>query len=109
MMAEQAEEGIDQASQYANPCREKMQIPAPARMADHERNRKIDQRGTSQGSCITPIEARMGNENLDSAVKQTNETKRRDPVGYANDRGVPRRILVFRDLDGQVWEGRCPR
>ena len=51
----------------------------------------------------------MGNENLDSAVKQTNKTKRRDPMGYVNDRGVPWRILAFRALDGQVWEVRCPR
>ena len=77
-----------------------MQIPPPAGVADHEGNRKIDEGGSSQRPGFAPVKARMRYENHDTAIEQSNESDRRDPVRDADDRRVPRRIQAFRASDG---------
>src|SRR5437588_4061284 len=109
MMAEYAEEGVNQASKDGYPSREKMQIPAPAGVGNHERNRKVNEGGSSHCACFTPVETRMCDKNGDTADEQAKETDRRDPVGNADDRRVPRRIQALRASDCEPRQVRSLR
>src|SRR5579863_2401601 len=81
-----------------------MQIAAPARVADHERNWKIDQGRRADAARFAPVETRMRNENGDPADKKGKETSRRDPMCDADERRVPRRIEAIGTPDGEPWE-----
>src|ERR1019366_1235609 len=72
------------------------QQPAHTQYACHaERKRQIEQRRSAQSTCLTPIEARMSEENSDVADKQAEEAQRIDPVGDADGGGVPRGMANY--------------
>ncbi len=88
-----------------------MEITAPTRMPNHERNRKIDQRGSSYAARFAPVEARVGYENCDTADHEGNESGCSDPVSDADDRRMPWRIEAIGTeavgaSDGEPWEVR---
>jgi hypothetical protein len=80
-------------------------------MANHEGNWQVDKRGSSYAARFTPVEARVGYENGDTADHEGNESGRSDPVSDADNRRMPRRIEAIGTeavgaSDGEPWEVR---
>ena len=102
MGCEQTVKDVENASQDYNPGGLKVEITAPSVLirqdvavaGGHQVSRRGDgdfeQRRGIYIAGFAPIEARVGDQNFNAADQQSEETQGGDPVGDADQGGVPR-------------------
>ena len=81
---------VDDAGDRADPCGQEVQVSAPSRVPEDERNREVDQRGCTDRTSLTPIETRMCEQDGDAADDECERGDRVDPVREANHEAVAR-------------------
>ncbi len=93
---------IQQTRQHCAPRRLEMQMPAPAvlvgqdeTVAGRHRTPRRRNRDLEQCLCVDvprfpPIEARVGDDDLDAGYEQCQKAQSRNPMSDADDRGMPR-------------------
>jgi len=101
MVVEQARDYVDEAGDYQNPCRFEVEIAAPAILvgplvvvAGGDGVPRCGDGDLEEGSGagvagFTPVEARVGDDDLAAGDKQREEGDDRDPMRYADERSVP--------------------
>ena len=74
-----------------------MQIPTPPGLAgEEEGERQVEQGGAADGSCFSPIQARVGEKDCYAAHHQRDEARCGYPVGHAHESGVPHGQILSR-------------
>src|SRR5712675_755700 len=105
MLREKSGERIEQASEYADPGGEKMQVAAPARgSAKHEGQRKIEKKWRTDATCFSPIKTGMGKQDADAADYQSDEAGGVDPMCETYQDRVTPNIQNCRVLECDGWE-----
>ena len=105
MSREKSGDRIEQASEYADPGGEKMQVAAPARgSAKHEGQRKIEKGWRTDATCFSPIKTGMGKQDADAADYESDETGGVDPMCDAYKDRVTRNIQNCRVPECDGWE-----